>query len=1012
MYRLSFVILLFCTSLYAFAQSPHGDELVLDCADCHNPGSWKVDYRSIKFDHESTKFLLEGQHKSTDCIDCHQSMIFKEAPSECISCHTDVHSMTVGADCARCHTSQNWLINNIPELHEQNGFPLIGAHSTLSCQECHLSEANLRFARIGNECISCHREDYLSAESPDHVGSGFSTNCIECHDPLSVDWGSDLSDHSFFPLTKGHDIQDCNECHLTSNFSDASNECSTCHQDDYNATFNPDHQSLNLTNDCASCHTTDPGWIPAAFDGHNDYYQLNGAHAGMANDCAACHNGDYNSTPNTCFGCHQSEYDNSTNPNHTSAQFPTDCIECHSEDDWVPATYDHDGQFFPIYSGKHKDTWTDCIECHTNPDNFAVFTCISCHINPETDDGHTEVPEYIYEDNACLVCHPTGDAEDAFSHDATNFPLTGGHIGIDCNQCHIDGFPNTPTDCFECHTSNYEATSNPNHNAIGIATDCVVCHTTEPGWMPAAFDNHNDYYQLNGAHAAIANDCATCHDGDYNNTQNTCIGCHQSEYDNTTDPNHTSAQFPTDCIQCHTENDWTPATFDHDGQYFPIYSGAHQGEWNECMECHTNPDNFSVFTCITCHTQSETANDHDPDEVPGYVWESNACFACHPNGDASNAFNHDATFPLTGGHIGIDCSQCHADGFPNTPTDCNECHNNNYTATTNPNHTAIGISTDCVVCHTTEPGWNPATFDTHNDYYQLNGAHAGIADDCASCHADGDYNNTSNTCVGCHQNNYNNTTNPNHASAQYSTDCIQCHSENAWTPSTFDHDASNFPLTGAHSSIDCSQCHTDGYPNTPTDCNECHNNNYTATTNPNHSAIGISTDCVVCHTTEPGWMPATFDNHNDYYQLNGAHAGIANDCVVCHNGDYSNTSNTCVGCHQTDYNNTINPNHSSAQFPDDCIQCHTENAWIPATFDHDGQYFPIYSGPHQGEWNDCVECHTTPNNYAIFTCLTCHNQSETDNDHSEVSDYVYESTACLQCHPNANKGFNKVMRSR
>ncbi|MBM3436056.1 MAG: hypothetical protein FJY07_07585, partial [Bacteroidetes bacterium] len=74
-----------------------------------------------------------------------------------------------------------------------------------------------------------------------------------------------------------------------------------------------------------------------------------------------------------------------------------------------------------------------------------------------------------------------------------------------------------------------------------------------------------------------------------------------------------------------------PSTFNHDSQYFPIYSGKHNGKWDQCSDCHTNPNNYEVFTCLTCHTQAETDNDHD--EVPGYQYNSDACLACHPNGN-------------------------------------------------------------------------------------------------------------------------------------------------------------------------------------------------------------------------------------------------------------------------------------------------------------------------------------------------------------------------------------------
>ncbi|MCP5100755.1 MAG: hypothetical protein GY943_34835, partial [Chloroflexi bacterium] len=731
-----------------------------------------------------------------------------------------------------------------------------------------------------------------------------------------------------FPLTGAHIATDCIECHANG-YPGTPTDCAACHTLDFNGATNPNHTALALPMDCATCHTTEPGWAPASFDIHDDYYALNGAHAVIANDCAVCHNGDYNNTPNTCTGCHTTDYNQTTNPDHAAAQFPTDCEDCHTETAWVPSTFDHSA-FYPL-TGAHQAIENDCVICHNG--------------------------DYV----------------------------------------------NTPNTCAGCHTDDHTQSVNPGHVALGIPVDCESCHTTAPDWMPATFDIHDDYYVLNGAHAAIANDCAVCHNGDYNNTPSTCFGCHEQDYNNTTNPDHTAAQFSTDCQSCHTESEWVPASFDHDAQYFPIYSGAHEGEWSACIDCHTNPANYAEFTCVTCHTNPETDNDHNG--VGGYVYESTACLACHPTGDAGTAFDHNQTnFPLTGAHIATDCIECHANGYPGTPTDCAACHTLDFNGATNPNHTALALPMDCESCHTTEPGWAPASFDIHNDYYALNGAHAVIANDCAVCH-NGDYNNTPNTCAGCHTTDYNQTTNPDHAAAQFPTDCEDCHTETAWVPSTFDHSAF-YPLTGAHQAIetDCILCHAGGYVNTPNTCAGCHTDDHTQSVNPSHTALGIPVDCESCHTTEPDWMPATFDIHDDYYALNGAHAAIANDCAVCHNGDYNNTPSTCFGCHEEDYNNTTNPNHAFLQFSTDCQSCHTEEAWVPSTYDHDGLYFPIYSGTHNGEWNECVDCHFNPSNYAEFTCVTCHTNPETDNDHNGVGGYVYESTACLACHPTGDAG--------
>lgn len=229
------------------AQSPHGKNLKISCDQCHNPSGWELDIYLMRFDHNSkTDFKLEGAHMQTDCKACHESLVFNEAPNQCASCHKDIHSMSVGNDCTQCHTTKTWIVNNIPEIHEENGFPLIGAHNAVSCAECHTSETNLRFDRIGNECISCHKQDYDATRSPNHRELGFSTDCIECHSPLEPDWDSQNINHDFFPLTQGHDIQDCTQCHKTNNYADASPECISCHQTDYNNTNNPNHSSVGF----------------------------------------------------------------------------------------------------------------------------------------------------------------------------------------------------------------------------------------------------------------------------------------------------------------------------------------------------------------------------------------------------------------------------------------------------------------------------------------------------------------------------------------------------------------------------------------------------------------------------------------------------------------------------------------------------------------------------------------------------------------------------------------------
>ena len=285
--------------------------------------------------------------------------------------------------------------------------------------------------------------------------------------------------------------------------------------------------------------------------------------------------------------------------------------------------------------------------------------------------------------------------------------------------------------------------------------------------------------------------------------------------------------------------------------------------------------------------------------------------------------------------------------------------------------------------------------------------HASV--NCNDCHSAG-YAGTPTACSACHTNNYNQTNNPGHVSLGLSTDCASCHTTNpGWTPASFGVHNTYYALTGAHTTVVCASCHTsNNYTNIPNVCAGCHINNYNQTTIPPHVTLGFATDCASCHTTNPGWSPATFSTHNTYYVLAGAHVSLA--CSACHqNSNYANAPTDCAGCHLTNYNQTTNPNHVSAQYPTDCASCHSQTAWVPSTFNHDGMYFPIYSGHHNNKWNTCADCHTNPSNYQVYTCTTsCHPQSSTNNSHQGISGYSYNSTACYQCHPTGSAGGKRM----
>ncbi|MCX6269960.1 MAG: hypothetical protein NTU44_01860 [Bacteroidetes bacterium] len=462
-------------------------------------------------------------------------------------------------------------------------------------------------------------------------------------------------------------------------------------------------------------------------------------------------------------------------------------------------------------------------------------------------------------------------------------------------------------------------------------------------------------------------------------------------------PSPHGSDFKLNCMLCHNSTSWEvnqkTIIFNHNTTAFPL-KGQHRETRckqchptlvfseakTECSDCHTDFHNQSVrLNCSRCHT---------PDS-----WLVTNVTQIH----------RQSRFPLAGPHATANCFSCHKSGsllnFEPLGVECYDCHKANYVSTTNPNHTTADFSTNCQECHKiTAFDWGAGGFN-HN-FFPLTLGHANV--ECAKCHPNGSFH-ISKDCYSCHKPNYDATTSPNHAGCNFLTNCSQCHTTNpGWQPALYDHNTTPFPLTGAHTTVTCNKCHPNGCPGTPSTCLGCHLPNYNATTNPNHPNCNISQNCASCHTTNPGWQPATFDHSTTGYMLSGTHTTLT--CNKCHPNGCSGTPVTCVGCHQNDYNQTSNPNHAAAQFPTDCATCHSQSSWTPATFNHDGLYFNIYSGKHQGHWNTCADCHPNTSDYSVFTCITCHTQSETNNSHDGVSGYSYNSDACYSCHQHVKEG--------
>lgn len=306
------------------------------------------------------------------------------------------------------------------------------------------------------------------------------------------------------------------------------------------------------------------------------------------------------------------------------------CAECHSPDSWRPAhiasDFDHARLGFAL-AGAHVQA--TCVSCHRQLSFQGTPTqCASCHTDPH----RGELSQ------SCEHCHTSRSFVDrsllVSNHQLTAFPLTGAHLAADCESCHQPGaqgkmtFLGQPTDCYACHQQTFAATNNPDHQAGGLPTRCIECHNTST-WLASTFNHQATRFPLTGAHLAVA--CNVCHaDKVYAGKSTACVSCHQTDYSATNDPGHQGAGFSTDCASCHTTASWNGATFNHDAPYFPIYSGTHAGRWTSCTDCHTDPANYAVFDCLSCHGKTETDSHHT--QVTNYQYTSTACYACHKNG--------------------------------------------------------------------------------------------------------------------------------------------------------------------------------------------------------------------------------------------------------------------------------------------------------------------------------------------------------------------------------------------
>lgn len=397
------------------------------------------------------------------------------------------------------------------------------------------------------QCVICHEDEYAKTSKPPHVGL-FSKQCADCHTESA--WVPAKFQHPF-PLAGAHAKAGCVACHGDPpKYDGLPTECVGCHQDDYDKSPYPGHQTFPLS--CDDCHNT-LAWKPASPAAHP--FPLTGAHAVI--ECKACHQNDvFKGTPKVCVGCHQADYDKSPYPGHQT--FPTSCLDCHTTFAWKPASpFKHPWAL----NGAHGKA--ACTACHTGSPPVYKGTstaCVSCH---QADYVQSPYPGHSSFPTTCGDCHTTA----AWKPAATvthQWPITGAHSGLACAKCHVGTPPvykGTPNQCVGCHLADFNASPYPGHS--GFSKTCTDCHTTT-AWKPASGAGHPEakFPLKAGAHKVFA--CNECHNaklGPNGKGNADCVGCHTGQHTRAKmDGKHSGekgypsgAAPPNFCLTCHPQ---------------------------------------------------------------------------------------------------------------------------------------------------------------------------------------------------------------------------------------------------------------------------------------------------------------------------------------------------------------------------------------------------------------------------------------------------------------------------
>ena len=297
-------------------ESPHHTLDGEACDNCHPAADhlWSMARQCVtEVQLEATGFRLEGPHEGLACGKCHPTDVsfekryrdpetpgYRRHEDTCSGCHEDVHGGQFNgrySRCIDCHSKEEFRPAKLTIADHTSAFPLIGAHASVACTECHQPDAFTgvrQFVDTKSDCRTCHQSPH-AGQFADRIAK---EDCVSCHSPRCDTFRIMEFDHGLqtgYFLNGAHASAACEHCHYevptpspvgpipTRRFAGTPKTCASCHVDPHRGQF----KEYGI-GQCNQCHVSNSDWHRNDFDHDTDSrFPLVGAHVGL--ECSSCH---------------------------------------------------------------------------------------------------------------------------------------------------------------------------------------------------------------------------------------------------------------------------------------------------------------------------------------------------------------------------------------------------------------------------------------------------------------------------------------------------------------------------------------------------------------------------------------------------------------------------------------------------------------------------------------------------------------------------------------------------